>query len=127
MNENPLLLTSTNFRGDYSLYSNIEFGFGGFSYRLSKDTVDQVEEDLGSKPTYTEALTLDGYIEIGYSYHKLFQSLYNAGLAFEVGLSLDLEHYFTMDAGYVKENDLVIEFERTDFRYGPIIRVTAVF
>lgn len=111
------------------IYSSLEFGLGLFTYDYSDKLKNQVFNRDGFRPDGKSGYVFGGNVEIGYAVHKRFESAYDLGLAFELGLSMEGDYYQSSSLIFSEEEseDVDIQFTRKDFRYGPIVRLTAAF
>lgn len=117
-----------NMRYFNGLYSSLRVGFGAFSYKLSPSVAQDAEAVIGDIPGYAEGLSLEAQTEIGWAVHNRFSKINDLGFALEVGFSFEADFYDSLSGSVRDPNtDAQISFRRTDYRFGPIVRLTGVF
>lgn len=115
---------------DYNnFYLSQRYNLGLFQYSIDKDIVKQAKAHYDKKYSSTPGLALAASLEFGYIVQRRSVDLGGAGYSFQAGLSVDADFYIHSlgEESEVEDNEIVASFNRTDYRYGPFVRINIIF
>jgi hypothetical protein len=121
MGENTANVKLKQQRSYSGLYLNHETGIGLYTLDFSKG-FNGGKNLIGDGAGWIYS----GYYELGYSFHRRYESLYDSGFSMQLGYSVELDMY---EGGVFADNvgDRDTRIERFDIKHGPVFRLTAVF
>lgn len=115
---------------DYnSFYLSQRYNLGLFQYSIDKDIVKQAEAHYDKKYESKIGLAIDASLELGYIIQRRSIDWGGAGYSFQIGISADADFYINSisEETDIEDDEIVATFNRTDYRYGPFVRLNAIF
>ena len=111
---------------DYkNYYFNYRLNIGLFEYTIDKSIVQDAEFNSGKKFNTSPGLAIDGNFEFGYIFQSRSVDYFGAGLSFQVGISIDADHYLSevSEKTEIEPDEIESSFNRKDYRFGPFLRL----
>ena len=110
-------------------YISPRFSVGIYQYDIDKAIITSAETHFGKKFKDNIGLAFDGSVELGYIIQRRSLEYGGAGLSLQIGVSIDADLYLNSvsDDSEIDDNEIAASFNRTDIRYGPFVRLNAIF